>query len=238
MFLRQPHSFIVEESVMLAECGQVHSCECRYDARQYSDTLFPFLGIVFPPSLASAVPKRKAEYLAGRYAARLALRALGHEGSQIGSGADRAPRWPEYIIGAITHTADLAISSVASSHRMLALGVDAEDTMSAGTANEIASSITTYDERACLAGTERSLAQGMTLALSAKESLYKALSPQVGRFFDFSVARLMSVDEKAAQLTMELTEDLSPRWRAGTSISASFAPTDSGVSTRVAIPRP
>ncbi|MCO4203860.1 4'-phosphopantetheinyl transferase family protein, partial [Aeromonas taiwanensis] len=60
------------------------------------------------------------------------------------------------------------------------------------------------------------LAEGLTLVFSAKESLFKALYPRVGRYFDFLDARWLAMTTQT--LTLELKTPLTPalpaRWRA------------------------
>lgn len=75
-------------------------------------------------SLPRAVPKRQAEYLAGRTAARMALAAMGGPVVALPPGDDRLPIWPKGWAGSITHCDDLCLA-VASSH-MRALGLDVE----------------------------------------------------------------------------------------------------------------
>jgi enterobactin synthetase component D len=58
-----------------------------------------------------------------------------------------------------------------------------------------------------------SLAEGLTLVFSAKESLFKGLYPRVGRYFDFLDARWLAMT--AQTLTLELKCPLTPTLPAG-----------------------
>jgi enterobactin synthetase component D len=58
-----------------------------------------------------------------------------------------------------------------------------------------------------------SLAEGVTLVFSAKESLFKGLYPRVGRYFDFLDARWLAMT--AQTLTLELKCPLTPTLPAG-----------------------
>jgi enterobactin synthetase component D len=53
----------------------------------------------------------------------------------------------------------------------------------------------------------------LTLVFSAKESLFKALYPRVGRYFDFLDARWLTMTEQT--LTFELKSALTPELSAG-----------------------
>ncbi|MDX7718893.1 4'-phosphopantetheinyl transferase family protein, partial [Aeromonas caviae] len=58
-----------------------------------------------------------------------------------------------------------------------------------------------------------SLAEGVTLVFSAKESLFKGLYPRVGRYFDFLDARWLAMTVQT--LTLELKCPLTPALPAG-----------------------
>ncbi|MEL1221549.1 4'-phosphopantetheinyl transferase superfamily protein, partial [Aeromonas hydrophila] len=58
-----------------------------------------------------------------------------------------------------------------------------------------------------------SRAEALTLIFSAKESLFKALYPRVGRYFDFLDARWLTMTEQT--LTLELVGGLTPELPAG-----------------------
>lgn len=74
-------------------------------------------------AIRGAVPRRLAEFAAGRAAARRALTKLGHRPVALPVGEDRAAIWPDGVAGAIAHAADLA---VAVARRSGLLGVDLE----------------------------------------------------------------------------------------------------------------
>ena len=75
-------------------------------------------------AVIGAVPRRLAEFAAGRQAARTALAALGHPAVALPMGPDRAAIWPDGIAGSIAHAAGLA---VAVARPGAPLGVDVED---------------------------------------------------------------------------------------------------------------
>jgi 4'-phosphopantetheinyl transferase EntD len=77
-------------------------------------------------SVAKAVPRRVREFAAGRLCARRALGQFGITGFALRAGADRVPRWPESIVGNITHTAGFCAAAVAERRRFQALGLDVE----------------------------------------------------------------------------------------------------------------
>ena len=55
--------------------------------------------------MARAVPQRRREFFAGRLAAHRAMEALGHLPEPVPMGQDRAPVWPQGLVGSISHGA-------------------------------------------------------------------------------------------------------------------------------------
>jgi 4'-phosphopantetheinyl transferase EntD len=74
----------------------------------------------------SMVPGRKAEFAAGRAAARGAIAQLGLTAAGLSMAPDRQPIWPANIVGSISHADGLACAVAARSNRLGALGIDLE----------------------------------------------------------------------------------------------------------------
>ncbi|RTG57997.1 4'-phosphopantetheinyl transferase, partial [Serratia marcescens] len=70
--------------------GQV--ARCHFALADYRDESYPEAGFTLPDHLARAVPKRRAEYLAGRVLARQLLAPLGFADFTLARGEDRAPQ--------------------------------------------------------------------------------------------------------------------------------------------------
>src|ERR1700761_3617241 len=64
--------------------------------------------------LGRAVEKRRREFAAGRGCARRALAALGLPPAPLLPGEGGAPRWPDGVVGSITHCAGYAAAAVAA----------------------------------------------------------------------------------------------------------------------------
>jgi len=188
-----------------------------------------------------AVAKRRAEFLAGRFAARQALALLGVDGAP-GRNDDGSPRWPDRIVGSITHGAERALCAVAKAGDVRAIGIDAERLLGEGAKDGLLARICDDDERALLG---LSLAppehQLVTFAFSAKESLYKCLFPLVGRFMDFSAARVVAAlaaeggATVSGELTLELSVDWSDEFRRGRRLRASFLASEGHVESAVVL---
>ncbi len=82
---------------------------CSFDLAQYSDAQYYYYNIPFHNSSLNAVPKRRAEFLAG-YCAQQALIKLGAQNTFVDVGTNRNPIWPTAIVGSISHDRDNAIA--------------------------------------------------------------------------------------------------------------------------------
>lgn len=187
----------------------------------HPSTLTPddLLPLAHAQQLTGWVTKRQAEHLAGRIAARAALRDAGLPECYPTIGAHREPLWPAGAIGSISHTEHIALA-VATRQETLrhGLGLDGEILLSASTADEVAPGIISPDEQRLLASTNLPFTLALTLTFSAKESLFKALFPQVQAWFGFEAARVQAISHNAVQLA--LTTNIGP-WTAGKVIYAS-----------------
>lgn len=188
----------------------------RFLTSAYSDTLYPAAGIPFPDELTRAVPKRRAEFLAGRYLARQVLARLGVARFTLPRGQDRAPCWPQGICGALSHNTDVVLCAAhPDSERFSGVGVDVETIMPAARAQSLWSAIVSDEEYRWLLTREMDFASALTLNFSAKESLFKALYPRVRRYFGFMDARMTRLDPVRQVFELALQTTLTPEYPAG-----------------------
>lgn len=73
-----------------------------------------------------AVSRRRAEYAAGRIAAKQALAQLGVQNVSIPVANDRSPIWPTGFVGSISHAGNYAIACVAKRAERVGIGIDIE----------------------------------------------------------------------------------------------------------------
>lgn len=204
-----------------------------FDASQFQQGLFTEYGIEAPASLNSAVIKRKAEYLAGRYVARDTLKKLTQNVYQIPTAADRAPVWPTGTIGSITHTNTEAMAVVAYKKDHQLLGVDLEGWFDPSLAHELAYQIIDEQESTLIHDSGLTLHHGLTLIFSAKESLYKALYPKVRTFFGFEDARVNWIDPDSGVFELSLVRELNEEFQQGWSIKGRYFVTEETVLTLI-----
>jgi len=209
---------------------------CDFSLGQYQQSLFSELNIPFPASLSRAVPKRQSEYLAGRYAAIEALARLGVTTRHIPTGEHRSPVWPKGILASITHTATTAFCVAASKQNIKYLGIDHENWLTPASVEQVKTSIINDREEQLLKRTDMPFEQAFTLVFSAKESLFKALYPAVGYYFDFSAAEITALNPAGHSFVLQLTQSLAPTLNAGASFTGKFIFDDLAVQTLICEP--
>jgi 4'-phosphopantetheinyl transferase EntD len=134
-------------------------------------------------AVRNAVDKRRREFTAGRQCARQALRHLGAPAGAIAVLPSRAPAWPAGVIGSITHCAGLVAAAVAHRRDLWGLGIDAEP------CDELEADLVPYlciEEERDWTARHRGEAPWSRIMFSAKESVYKCVSPPTGIFLEFS----------------------------------------------------
>ncbi|MCC4264135.1 4'-phosphopantetheinyl transferase superfamily protein [Oceanimonas baumannii] len=190
-------------------------------------------GIPFPPGLQQAVPKRRAEFMAGRLCAGEALWKLSGQRQIPAMGPARAPCWPSGFTGSISHSDTHAAALVARSQDYDALGLDIEPCLTDEKATALIPALLTANEQARLTSPSSRLGYTVTLVFSLKESLYKALYPLTGRHFYFEDAEITALGNGRARL--RLLTHLNEHWPAGTQVNALYCRHGEQLMTQVAI---
>ena len=158
--------------------------------------------------VSRAVAKRRQEFAAGRRCARRLLAQLGHPGLPILRNDDRSARWPEELVGSISHCAALCVVAVAQRSSLAALGVDVEP--DAALEPPLWSKICTPGEIERLLGMAPAAERGriVRLVFSAKEATYKAVHSLVGEGFGFQDVEL-AIDWANGRFTPRPVDTLS-----------------------------
>lgn len=136
-------------------------------------------------AMVRAVPKRRAEFFAGRAAAHRAMQALGRAPAPVPMGQDRAPVWPEGLVGSISHCSEACVALVAKAAHYRALAVDVEPDVDLP--YHVIDTICVPSEQARWAGVPKEDRGRMArLIFSAKEAVYKLQYPLAGKMLEFS----------------------------------------------------
>jgi 4'-phosphopantetheinyl transferase EntD len=129
-------------------------------------------------------PKRLTDFSRGRYCAIKALEQIGVENAIIPIGEDRAPIWPEGIVGSISHCDSMVGSIVALKENYNSIGLDIEEIGKVG--EDLWDLLFTAKEIAFL--NRLSLDDSVlfsTVLFSMKEAFYKMQFPLTKTFLDF-----------------------------------------------------
>src|ERR1700730_11763137 len=145
-----------------------------------------------PQALRYATQKRQREFLAGRWCAEEALQRLGAGSTHVAMAEDRAPIWPDGVVGSITHTGNFAAAAGAWAADIAGVGIDSEEIIDPAAARDIAD-ICMVDEAMLFEPAHgRSFCEFCTLVFSAKEAVFKCLFPLTRKFLEFFAVRITS----------------------------------------------
>lgn len=162
-------------------------------------------------AIQGAVPKRRAEFLAGRRAARRVMAALGHGPAALPMAADRSAIWPAGLSGSIAHDAGLA---VAVGRRGAPLGIDVEPDLPLE--EELWRTICSQVELATLKGETGRLVRRV---FCAKEAVFKAQPADRRALFGFDAVEVTLAE---GAFDAQFREDVGP-FRAGQRLSGRLA---------------
>ena len=167
------------------------------------DPLYPpAMGLSgLPHSVRNAVPKRRAEFLAGRSCAERAIRQLTGETVPIPMLPDRRPHWPPHITGSITHNSGRAAVLAGLTDTVAMIGLDCEAVMQHHQAMKLRQLVLS-DREFDLWTRLLSPAKAVTAAFSIKETIYKAVSQKIGPYpSNFKDVEIIDITDNGAKLT-------------------------------------
>jgi enterobactin synthetase component D len=147
-----------------------------------------------PQALRHVTEKRQREFLAGRWCARQALQSLGAGSTHVAMAENRAPIWPDGVVGSITHTGAFAAAAVAWAADIAALGIDSEQIIDPAAAGDIADLCMVDEVSLFKSAHGRNFCEFCTFVFSAKESVFKCLFPLTRKFLEFSDVLITSID--------------------------------------------
>lgn len=125
-------------------------------------------------------PQRKSEYSSGRRVAHEALKLLAGAPAAVTRNG-RLPEWPAGYRGTISHSREIAIAMVASTSNCHGIGLDVvqKNAVSA----KVGARIMLAEEM--LPPWRFSDTDWRAIVFCAKESVYKAVYPEIGEFLEF-----------------------------------------------------
>jgi enterobactin synthetase component D len=171
--------------------GVTHSISLPLEQNIYQEYEY-----LLDDSLIGAIYGRKEEFVAARACALLGLNKLNANNKIVMRSSKRHPIWPQGFIGSISHTKDLALASIYKEGYCKSVGVDCEILIKPERFESIKDYITRAEDLRLLNNLDcnSKLSILQTLVFSAKESLYKAISPLYEEFFGFQEAYLDKIN--------------------------------------------
>lgn len=171
----------------------------------------------------NAVAKRHREFAAGRAAAHQAMAQVGHAPTAIPVGKNRAPVWPDGLVGSISHTHSCAMAVVAKPNpvgpeRVRGLGIDVEEDKPL--ANDLWPAICSAQEQDWLRA-QTNPGQMAKVIFSAKEAAYKCQFILSARYYGFDGMEL-TIDVAQASFAARFCAD-QPPFSCGEFIHGRFA---------------
>ncbi|MFD7401581.1 4'-phosphopantetheinyl transferase [Streptomyces sp. NPDC059866] len=138
--------------------------------------------------VARAVAKRRREFAVVRGCARRAMEKLGVPPQALLPGERGAPRWPDGLIGSMTHCDGYGAAALVRATDLASLGIDAEPhaPLPEGVLESVA--LPGEQDRLRRLAAEHPAVPWDRLLFSAKESVYKAWFPLTRKWLDFSEA--------------------------------------------------
>lgn len=148
-----------------------------------ADLQFP----LFPEEkeyILKCVSKRKKEFIAGRSAARLAMKKLDVPAEAVPRGEQNEPIWPDSLTGSISHTDEICLCVIGSREHYSAIGIDIEDPKRIE--SSLFPSIFSDTELKRLEDfKDEELALHATALFSAKEAFFKLQHQLTGQWMGF-----------------------------------------------------
>lgn len=159
-------------------------------------------------SLESAGPRRLAEFASGRRAAHAAMARLGTSVRAVPHGPDRAPIWPEGLVGSITHNEMICLAAVGYAARHAGLALDVEE--DSPLPEDLVPEICTSAELAWLSVQPESERGHLArLIFSAKECAYKLIYPTTRAVLGFDAFEI-TPDLETGQFEATLSRNVAP----------------------------
>ncbi len=147
--------------------------------------------------IARSVAKRRNEFVTVRHCARLAMRDLGVPPSPILKGDKGEPKWPEGVVGSLTHCEGYRGAVVGHSAAVRSVGIDAEP--HGALPDRVLGAVSLPAERDEITALPGHLHWDRIL-FCAKEATYKAWFPLTGRWLGFEDAHItFDVDAGATE---------------------------------------
>lgn len=200
----------------------IFSYSCKFESQLYSDNLFSAFGVKYNHSLKSAVIKRRAEFLAGRYCAAKCLEFFDVSDFEIKIGMHRNPLWPTEFFGSISHCDSSAIAVCSPKKFCNGIGIDVEKEICSNTIEKIQNLVLSKEEINLISQFSNKRALLFTLMFSVKESFFKAAYHLTKSYFDFDAVSVICINHDKKTIVIKINKDLHHHLKKSTIVNCHF----------------
>ncbi|MGK5049773.1 4'-phosphopantetheinyl transferase family protein [Janthinobacterium sp. GB4P2] len=195
-----------------------------FSPENFYDDIFQTEKINFPDSVQRSVRSRKSEFFYGRLCAKSALHQYGFLSAQVGIGRSREPVWPSGLVGAITHTKELAAAIALPASVCNGVGLDVEILSRTSALVGMQDIVASTRELSYLRSQNdlHGLDLLLLLVFSAKESFFKAVFGAVQDYFDFDAIEVVQVNWEDKTITFVVRQHLCKALEPGYICKAQF----------------
>lgn len=183
-------------------------------------------------AVTRAIERRRLEFLTGRACARQAMAALQHPPAPILAGEDRAPIWPDALVGSISHSGDRCAAAVSRrSDGVRSIGIDIEPEVDLP--RDILETICLPDELSWLGGREPQAGVLARAIFSIKECVFKCQFPLTRTFIDFHTVCVLP-DMTSKTFSASFLQDVG-EFQQGTTVQGRFVIRDGFIGCAMAL---
>lgn len=217
----QKNSYITNEvRKPLPNKTWLHSAD--YNLSLFKDNLYEQFNVFLPNEIKHAVVKRRAEFLAGRYLLKKGLIDFNIFDYHAMIGINRQPILPKGILASISHTETKVYCAIKRNIPGSILGIDVENILNSDLAKEVKEIVITNIEEQYLNTLNHPFNTLLTIAFSAKESLFKSTYRFANKYFGFEYAEIYEINLANDTFTLRLQKDISPSLQKGHTFSGNF----------------
>lgn len=172
-----------------------------------------FQSIKPPQYMQHAVAQRQLEFYSGRVLTQAILAHHFNFYQPITSCVQRLPQWISPILGSISHSNQQVVVMV--SCQVNYIGMDIEHWVSEGLLTDGQHLILNYHDLNIWQKAQSyfSFQQFLTLVFSMKESLYKAVYPQVQHYIDFLDASLFEISFTEQRVKLKFSDHIQKKYQ-------------------------
>lgn len=192
----------------------------HFEKGYQGDDAFAYFNFPICHLMQVSVPKRQAEFIAGRLCAHQLLFDFAVHHDYLEGDANNRIVWPKGIVGCISQSYPYAVTMIGKARDYQSIGLDLGVKISAELCHNLSQSLLTAEERLRF---KSDLNEKMlSVIFSLKKSVFKALGPLTLCDTYFEDIQLTAIDWNKGEAHLVLNRELSLHWYKGRSLLTQF----------------